>query len=130
MIYIDTSALVALFVERPHSTALRGFLGSRPGRPLATSTVGFVETVRTLDSIGDFPAAAKELTLRVTEIPLGADVRALAVHVPHRLRTLDAVHVASAQFLGNALDVLISYDKRMLEVAEAVGLPVAAPGMG
>lgn len=130
MIYVDTSALIALFVERNHATALHEFLGSRHGRPLATSTVGFIETVRTLASIGDFPAAVNALALGVTEIPLNAEVRALAMHIPGRLRTLDAIHVASAEFLGDALDVLVSYDKRMLDVARTAGLPTAAPGMG
>lgn len=48
--------------------------------------------------------------------------------MPRRIHTLDAIHVASAQVVGDALDVLVGYDKRMFEVAEAVGLPTAAPG--
>ena len=43
------------------------------------------------------------------------------------LRSLDAVHVATALLLRDELDVVISYDKRMLAAAAAHGLPIAAP---
>ena len=44
-----------------------------------------------------------------------------------RLRSLDAVHLASAQVLGADLEALVTYDHRMEEAATALGLPVAAP---
>ncbi len=43
------------------------------------------------------------------------------------LRSLDAIHVAAAQSLGDDLDELITYDRRMADAARALGLPVAAP---
>jgi predicted nucleic acid-binding protein len=46
-----------------------------------------------------------------------------------RLRTLDAIHIASAQIIGPALRTLVTYDKRMLDVARSIGLPSAAPGL-
>lgn len=45
------------------------------------------------------------------------------------LRPLDALHVASAQQLGALLDVLVTYDHRMIDAARAEGLPVTSPGM-
>jgi hypothetical protein len=39
------------------------------------------------------------------------------------------IHVASAQVLGDSLDMLVTYDKRMLDVARAEGLPAEAPGL-
>lgn len=44
------------------------------------------------------------------------------------LRTLDAIHVAAAQELGNSLDVFVSYDEHQAEVAEQADLPLAQPG--
>jgi predicted nucleic acid-binding protein len=97
--------------------------------PMGTSTVGFVETVITLSRIGDYPTAMQDLVGSLTEILVTEEVRDAAAQLPAGLRTLDALHVASAQIVGRALDTLVSYDRRMLGVARAVGLPTAAPGM-
>lgn len=129
MIYLDASALITLISGRPYATELTDYLAGRPGRPMGTSTVGFVETVRTLDSIGDFPDVMQDLVQGFTEILLTEEVRDVAAQFPGSVRTLDAVHLASAQVLGEALDVLITYDKRMLDAARSVGLPAEAPGL-
>lgn len=47
---------------------------------------------------------------------------------PPRLRTLDAIHLATALDLGETVDVLLSYDKLLVEASRAAGLNVAAPG--
>ena len=47
---------------------------------------------------------------------------------PSRLRTLDAVHIASARSLGDDLDAFVSYDRRQLEAAAGAGLTVVSPG--
>ncbi|MEO3768420.1 type II toxin-antitoxin system VapC family toxin [Streptomyces sp. B8F3] len=129
MIYLDASAVITLVSGRRYASELRRYLGARPAVPMATSTIGFVETVRTLDQMGSFPTAMQDLMRDLTEVLVTEEVRDLAGLLPGRVRTLDAVHVASAQTIGPALDSLISYDKRMLEVAREVGLPAAAPGM-
>ncbi|MCL7456466.1 type II toxin-antitoxin system VapC family toxin [Micromonospora echinofusca] len=128
MIYLDSSALITLLAGRTHATELQDFLASRVGMPMGTSSVGFVETVRTLDRIGDYPDAMEMLARNFTEILLTEEVRDSAAALPAGIRTLDALHVASAQALGDALDVLVTYDKRMSDIAASVGLPVAAPG--
>lgn len=127
---MDSSAIVTLLSGRQYARELRRFLADRTATPMATSSLGFVETVRTLDQVGDFPHVMRDLGRDFTEILLTDEVRDAAAVLPSRVRTLDAIHIASAQILGNALDVLVGYDKRMLDVAESVGLPVAAPGLG
>ncbi|MBL7259186.1 type II toxin-antitoxin system VapC family toxin [Paractinoplanes lichenicola] len=129
MIYLDASALVTLLARRTYADQLREFLGSRPVAPMATSTLGFVETVRTMDRLGDYPACMRDLVSSVTEILLTEEIRDAAAHLSGALRTLDAIHVASAQALGDALDTLVTYDKRMFDVARAAGLTTAAPGL-
>jgi hypothetical protein len=114
---------------RTHASALNEFFADRPHSPMGTSTVGFIETTRNMDRIGSFPDLMAYLTRTLTEIILTADIRDRASNLPGTIRTLDAIHIASAQKLGASLEVLVSYDKRMLDVAAAVGLPVAAPGL-
>ena len=129
MIYLDASALVTLLARRTYAKELREFLDSRPVMPMATSTLGFIETVRTMDRIGDYPGLMRDLVSGFTEILLTEEVRDTAAHLPGALRTLDAIHVASAQALGDSLDTLVTYDRRMLDVARAEGMPAEAPGL-
>lgn len=129
MIYLDASALVTLIAGRRYAGDLRQFLGGFPGMPMGTSTVGFVETVRTLDRVGVFPDVMQHLVRDFTEILLTEEVRDAAALLPSGLRTLDALNVASAQVIGEQLAALVTYDKHMFDIARAVGLPAGAPGL-
>jgi uncharacterized protein with PIN domain len=62
VICLDASALVTLLTGRSPAPDLEAFLAERPLLPMATSTVGFVETVRTMDRMGDFPALCRTST--------------------------------------------------------------------
>ena len=46
---------------------------------------------------------------------------------PPAVRTLDAIHLATALSMGATLRALVTYDRRMIEAAEHLGLPVASP---
>lgn len=129
MIYMDASALVTWMTRRNHWGDLDAFLQQRVTEILATSTLGFVETVRTVDLMGHFPKAMEDLEARITEILLTREVRDGAALLVGRLRTLDAIHVASALSLRDDLTAVVTYDRRMLETARAEGLPAYAPGM-
>jgi predicted nucleic acid-binding protein len=129
LIYLDASALVTFLTGRSPAPDLEAFLAARPRLPMATSTVGFVETVRTMDRIGDYPTVMQDLDRRVTEILLTEDIRDAAASLAVGVRTLDAVHLASAQTIGPSLEVLLTYDRRMLEAARSLGLPAEAPGL-
>ena len=130
MIYLDASALVSLITGRPYARELRDFLAQSPEMPMGTSTIGFIETVRTLDRVGSYPTAMQDLLAAFTEILVTDEIRDGAANLPGVVRTLDAIHIASAQAIGDGLAFLVSYDKRMLDIAHSVGIPVAAPGMG
>jgi predicted nucleic acid-binding protein len=130
VIYLDASALVSLITGRPYARELRDFLAQSPEMPMGTSTIGFIETVRTLDRVGSYPTAMQDLLAAFTEILVTDEIRDGAANLPGVVRTLDAIHIASAQAIGDGLAFLVSYDKRMLDIAHSVGIPVAAPGMG
>ena len=129
MIYLDASALVTLVTGRSYALELREFLTRSPEMPMGTSTIGFIETVRTLDRVGSYPTAMDDLLADFTEILVTDEIRNGAANLPGGVRTLNAVHIASAQAIGDALAFLVSYDKRMLDIASSVGIPIAAPGM-
>ncbi|WP_338899032.1 hypothetical protein WBG99_28415 [Streptomyces sp. TG1A-60] len=105
------------------------FLQLRVTEPLATGTLGFVETVRTLDLMGHLPEATEDLDARITEILLTREVRDGAALLGGRLRALDAIRVASAVSLRDDLTAPVTYDRRMPDTARAEGLSAHAPGM-
>jgi uncharacterized protein len=129
VIYLDASALVTLVSGRPYAAELRQYLADLPEMPMGTSTIGFIETVRTLDRVGSYPTAMADLLARFTEILVTDEIRDAAASLPGGVRTLNAVHIASAQAIGDGLAALVSYDKRMLDIAHSVGIPIAAPGL-
>lgn len=128
MIYLDASALVTATVQRAYADDLRNYLDASTD-PTATSTIGFVETVRTCDRIGSYPNLLASLLSDHEEIYLSDHVRDDAARLPGNLRSLDAIHVASAMQLGSELVALVTYDRRMADAARGAGLPVAMPGM-
>jgi uncharacterized protein len=61
-------------------------------------------------------------------VPLDDEVLDAAAEVaPVELRSLDAIHLASALSLGDQLSVLITYDERMLDAAKGAGVRTAVP---
>lgn len=128
MIYLDASALVTFIVQRRHAEALDQFLATWSART-CTSTIGFVEAVRTCDHIGDFPGLMATLLRDHTEIQLTSAIRDAAANVPGTVRSLDAIHMASAGVFGPELIALVTYDRRMADAAHEAGLPVAMPGL-
>ena len=98
---------------------------------MGTSTIGSVEPCRQLDPGRQLPHCECEACCDgFTEISLVTDeIGDGAAEPAGGVRTLDAVHIASAQAIGDALAFLVSYDKRMLDVAHSAGIPIAAPGM-
>ena len=73
--------------------------------------------------------AARVLLMGIELLGMERRVLARAVHPwPMRLRTLDALHLASADYLRREGDLieLASYDGRMLAAARALGIEIAA----
>ena len=71
---------------------------------------------------------AGEVVAQVSVIEAGEPIRARAALLePATVRSLDALHLATAIEVGDALDALITYDARMAATARSLGLAVTAP---
>jgi predicted nucleic acid-binding protein len=133
VLYADTSALVKLVVREAESEALAEEL--RSWDEIATSTITSIELTRAVARARDNPDAATtdEWTVlgvlaATAEVPLTDDIKATASTLaPVELRTLDAIHLASALSLGDALAGVLTYDERMQAAATAHGLILLAP---
>lgn len=125
--YLDSSAIVKLVVEEPESSVLRDSLREWSG--YASSIVARVEVIRAAATRDRATADAARLRLELFLLmPLDDAVAAAAAEIqPLTIRSLDAIHLASATSLDEDLGVLITYDRRMVGAARAAGLPVASP---
>jgi len=73
-------------------------------------------------------AEASAVLRRVDLVRVGAGVLDGAGHQPPpQLRSLDAIHLATALALGPRLDAVVVYDTRLADAARGAGLAVEAP---
>jgi uncharacterized protein len=128
LFYCDSSAITKLILHEAESIALRGFLGET--QILVTSALSRTEVTRAV--LRSSPTAGPRIAVEMAKLnlaPITDELLDAAGTVsPPQLRSLDAIHLASAVVLRRELDAFVSYDARQLEAASALGLPVASPG--
>jgi predicted nucleic acid-binding protein len=125
--YLDSSAIVKLVIAEPQSAALRRYLGRR--RPLVSSALARTEVVRAVLGEGERGLARARLVLARLDLVRVNDrvLEAAGELLPAELRSLDAIHLATARQLGSDLGHLVTYDDRMLTAARLLGLATSAP---
>jgi predicted nucleic acid-binding protein len=131
MIYLDTAALVKLVRREVASDALVDWIGDHPGELLVSSTLAEVELPRALRRIEPaLLAAVPALLGRIAVYEIDELVRATAAaYADPPIRSLDAIHLATADaVLSDDLTAFVSYDRRLLAAATALGLPTTSPG--
>ncbi len=130
MIYLDSSALMKLIRTENETAALSDWLRERPEHPVVSSELGRVEVFRAARRVGDRALTeARAVIGDIDLVPLNRAVQDLASDIGHPLlRTLDALHLASAVLLSDELTAFIAYDQRLTSAAQAAGLVVATPG--
>ncbi|HEX5742096.1 MAG TPA: type II toxin-antitoxin system VapC family toxin [Pilimelia sp.] len=132
MIYLDTAALVKLVRVERESAALVSWLAARATEAFVASVLVEVELPRALrrSQPGALGSVAPVLS-RLHRVEINASVRATAAaYREATLRSLDAIHLATAEMLiasGKALTSFVTYDLRLATAARQLGLPVAAP---
>ena len=125
--YLDSSAIVKLAVQEPESAALRRFLRRR--RPVVSSALARTEVLRALMPAGhDAVARGRDVLARLDLIRVNDRVlNAAGAMEPLELRSLDAIHLATAEALENELGPLVTYDERLAKAAKERGHRVAFP---
>jgi predicted nucleic acid-binding protein len=134
VIYLDSAAVVKLVRQEAHSADLVSWLNAHHDVPLVSSALVEVEVPRVLrrsapQAVIGVPAAIG----RLFRLEIDSTVRATAAaYAEPTLRSLDAIHLATAQVLTNesgaALIAFVTYDRRLLECAQIAGFPAASPG--
>jgi uncharacterized protein len=118
---------VKLVVEERESGALRDLL-ERDADQLASAVVE-VEVVRAVRrAVPELVPQAQRVVSQLTVVEVSEPIRKRAALLdPVTLRSLDALHLATALEVREELDGLVTYDARMAETAKTLGLAVVAP---
>lgn len=126
MIYVDTSVVLAYVLVEGRRPAITFWQTALIASRLLEYEVWCRLHAYGLSATrGD---VARELLTRISMIELSPLVLARALEpFPLPVRTLDALHLASLEFLRQRrlASELASYDQRMIEVAGAMGIPLA-----
>jgi predicted nucleic acid-binding protein len=127
--YLDSSAIVRLVEVAPESTALRHYLRQR--RPYVSSALARAEVARALLPRGvDAVRRGQDVLSRIDLVRVNDRVLNLAGALPpSTLRSLDAIHLATARLLGASLARVVTYDARLATAARTMGFTVSTPGL-
>jgi predicted nucleic acid-binding protein len=126
-IYLDSSAIVKLAVQEPESLALRRYLRRR--HPLVASALARTEVLRALLPAGDEAVARGRIVLQRLDLVRVNDriLSGAGVLRPPEIRSLDAIHLATAHELGDDLTAMVTYDERMAVAAKRLGYRIVQP---
>ncbi|GAB1816072.1 type II toxin-antitoxin system VapC family toxin [Mycobacterium sp. MUNTM1] len=132
MIYLETSALVKLIRIEPESDHLGDWLDAHIELRWITSVLTEVELSRAIRVVApEGLPTVPSVIARLDRFEIDQVIRSTAAAYPHpALRSLDAIHLATAQTAATAapLTALVTYDHRLTEAADALGITTAAPG--
>lgn len=129
MIYVDTSALIKLIKDdEPEGAALEQYLDEADA-DLVSSVLVAVETRRAV--LRQRPNGVPQADLLLSRV-LTLDIEAAVIEKASRLpdpllRSLDAIHLATALLIREDVEALLTYDDRLAEAARAHGLAVVSP---
>ncbi|MEN9300516.1 MAG: hypothetical protein RLZZ254_297 [Actinomycetota bacterium] len=127
--YLDSSALAKLVIREPESHDLRVFLKS--AGLMVTSAISETELRRAALRVSKSAVdAAPRVLSVVAQMEVSREILSAAARVqPAQLRTLDAIHLATALELLPEIDTFVTYDNKLADAADSAGMKVAQPGI-
>lgn len=127
MLYLDASAIVKLVRRERESEALVEQVRGDP--EVVSCAIAWTEVIRATRRARANTARAVAVLSGIALVPVDDGIlRGAADLAPATLRTLDALHVATALSLREDLDAVIAYDDRLIAAARREGLTVRVPG--
>ena len=128
VVYLDSSALIKLVFDESESEAVSTLVGSRPTR--VSSVIARVEVMRAAASVQDRAVLHQARVVMAGVNFIRPDDRILTAAIncePPELKSLDAIHLATALSLGHHLAGMVVYDRRLADAARHQGITVWAP---
>lgn len=129
MIYLDSSALLKLLFEEDESAALEKWVSDRAAMPTLSSELVKIEVIRAARRLDpSVVPAARSLVAQLDLIPMTTGLVDEAADAGGPLlRSLDAIHLASALSVRSELSAFVAYDTRLMSAANTAGLPTIQP---
>lgn len=126
--YLDTSAFMKLVVEETASKRMRTWHTSQWGH-MVSSELMRVEALRTARKLEvGFLGPTRQALRTVHLVAVSRSVCDMAAELGlEEIRSLDALHLASALLLGDELAGIVTYDERLTVAARSAGLEVIQP---
>lgn len=124
MIYLETSAAAKALIDENGSDAVRQAFAD--GIEFVSSRLLAVELHAVADRRAVSADAAQELINRVALVSLTDDTLTRAVDMHSGLRTLDALHLATAIEIGDALTSILTFDLEFTAAATRLGIPASS----
>lgn len=128
--YLDSSAILKLFLNEPEREAMyRWTIETSQHSNLISCDVAFTEVLRSIRRTDDKKLEiARQFLFGISRYRVtSADYQSAASLQPVDLRTLDALHLASALAICEEEDFFVSYDQRLLHAAKLNGLQTLSP---
>jgi predicted nucleic acid-binding protein len=126
LLYLDSSAIVKLVAREPESEALARVIANDPD--VVSSALAWTEVVRAARRRGPKASRAEQVVASIPMIPIDDGILRRAAELPPvKLRTLDAIHIATALSVREDLVALVTYDARLTEVAAELDLRTLSP---
>lgn len=130
MIYLDTSAALKLVVPEAETEALELWIAERAGLPRVSSRLLRIEMLRAVARNAPHRARrANDILSAITLLSIDDVAPTAEVIGDSALRSLDAIHLATAHEIRSELTAFLCYDNRLRDGAHALGFPVEAPGL-
>jgi predicted nucleic acid-binding protein len=124
--YLDTSAFLKLVVDEESSTAMRAWYSAQGG--LWSSQLLRTEALRAAQRLQiDATLVEQALDTVSLVLPSVATYTTAGLVQPAGLRTLDALHLASALEIGADLEAMVVYDQRLVDAARENAIEVVTP---
>ncbi|KJL34536.1 type II toxin-antitoxin system VapC family toxin [Microbacterium azadirachtae] len=121
MIYLDTSAAVKVLIVEEQTQEMRDLFGGT--EPLVSSRLLELELAVALQRRGGEEERVSRVLSRISLFTLDDGVLAKALEARSGLRALDALHLATALQLEGIVDSMLSFDRELVQRAQAAGIP-------
>ena len=124
LVYLDSSVALRTILDVPERKRLQAWM--QAGTTFVSSRLLRTEVIRVLRRDGRPLGDGRALLDRVGMLDISRETHTVAESIEHHVKTLDALHLATALLIGEPVTVA-THDSAMMTTCEHLGLLVMDP---